>query len=877
MELDVESKDIDMEAKASDTGKPTSIGKPLPEAEDSLEAAAALESLEAGIAEYLLNILPGVFSIEKSQVEKALEKDEVKAALETFLAPDKSLGSQSILFAHMSASVLDFTNQVSHTQLSARSKSKQDKTQHASALMLKRVLKLDPKVSLQRQIHFLALGVGEAPQPLETIYSFVHHGFAPLLRCYETKLSEDEGGVAEVKQGEGDAADGVKDSALHRSLPIIRKRLNELDYAMRTCLQNMEIPEVSLPIDPIIAAVLEKHGDDVTKGNVSLEDIGLGENVRDVKMLNRLHAGVNRWVKEIQKITKLEHDAGTGSVTEEVQFWHNLDRALAFIDSQVQGPGVVLTMEVLKQSGRALATILFSNDTGLEDAKRRVANHMLLMQDFPISVLVSATEVSQVTDAIGQIFTHLRKLKAVDRYPLEQALKLVESLSRDLAAQIVKVLTQERLLLLDYPEFQECTKQLSAAFEAWSDHARQFRDLTRQLAKRRSERLPAKLVYDHLTIQGRLERIASFRNAHEKLRRVIEHVLRHEQGGQGSQKPSQEVSDAYLEMTEMNPLDVTPQGNAAWDLAMKNYERKIDKVEKRIIERLTDRLGAAKTADEMFRVFSKFNALFFRPRIRGAIQQFQARLITTVERDIERLQIKFKKGYSHSQAWHMSSVRDIPKVSGAVIWARQIERQLDTLMKRIETVLGKGWEQHVDGRRLKETGAAFTRKLSTQQMFDQWMSGIQEAGNFEVTGRLFRIEKEGGKLVMKVNFEPQIAELFKEVRNLQWLGFRIPYTLKVISDEAKEKYPFATWLNATLRSYRSLLTDLNEADLGQLLSVYICEVQKTIERSFSIGNGINWDSDSLPDYVKELSDKVLLLQDKVAECKTKRDQVCTLH
>ena len=859
----MESKDIEEDSKEA-TGKEVEQFAPA--------SAETLDSLVQSLQAYLQENLPTVFNVDESAVKTSLSGDEVKAALETFLGPDKSLGSQSVLFAHMHGSTLEFTNEVSHSSLEGKGKN----AQYASALMLKRTLQLDPNVSLQRQIHFLVLGVGDSPQPLETIYSFVHHGFAPLLRSYETKISEEENGSGEVKNGEPDAGESqvqVKDSALQRNLPIIRKRLNELDYAMRTCLQSMEIPEVNLSIDPMIAAVLEKHGEAAKKGNANLEELGLGEKVRDVKMLNRLHAGVNRWVKEIQKITKLEHDAGTGSVTEEVQFWHNLDRALAYIDNQVQGPGVVLTMEVLKQSGRALATILFSNDTGLDDAKKRVANHMLLMQEFPISVLVSATDVPQITEAITLIFTHLKKLKAVDRYPLEQALKLVESLSRDLSAQIVKVLTQERPLLLDYADFQECSKALTAAFETWSDHARQFRDLARQLAKRRSERLPAKLVYDHITIQDRLERITSFRNAHEKLRRVIEQVLRHEQGGQGGQKPAQEVAEAYQEMNEINPLDVSPQGNAAWDMAMKSYERKIDKVEKRIIDRLTDKLGAAKTADEMFRVFSKFNALFFRPRIRGAIQQFQARLITTVEQDIERLQIKFKKGYSHSQAWHMSNVRDIPKVSGAVIWARQIERQLDTLMKRIETVLGKGWEQHVDGRRLKETGAAFTRKLSTQQMFDQWMSGIQEAGNFEVTGRLFRIVKDGGKLVMKVNFEAQIAELFKEVRNLQWLGFRIPYTLKVISDEAKEKYPFATWLNATLRSYTSLLTDLNEADLSKLLSVYVHEVQKTVERSFSIGKGINWDSDSVSEYVKEFSDKVLLLQDKVAECKAKRNDV----
>jgi len=57
-------------------------------------------------------------------------------------------------------------------------------------------------------------------------------------------------------------------------------------------------------------------------------------------------------------------------------------------------------------------------------------------------------------------------------------------------------------------------------------------------------------------------------------------------------------------------------------------------VENSIIARLRDRLATAKTANEMFRVFSKFNALFVRPKIRGAIQEYQTQLIENVKTDI---------------------------------------------------------------------------------------------------------------------------------------------------------------------------------------------------------------------------------------------------
>lgn len=72
------------------------------------------------------------------------------------------------------------------------------------------------------------------------------------------------------------------------------------------------------------------------------------------------------------------------------------------------------------------------------------------------------------------------------------------------------------------------------------------------------------------------------------------------------------------------------------------YDERIDRVETRITTRLRDQLGTAKNANEMFRIFSRFNALFVRPHIRGAIREYQAQLIQRVKEDIERLHEQFK-------------------------------------------------------------------------------------------------------------------------------------------------------------------------------------------------------------------------------------------
>ncbi|EDR03828.1 uncharacterized protein LACBIDRAFT_331036 [Laccaria bicolor S238N-H82] len=102
-------------------------------------------------------------------------------------------------------------------------------------------------------------------------------------------------------------------------------------------------------------------------------------------------------------------------------------------------------------------------------------------------------------------------------------------------------------------------------------------------------------------------------------------------------------------------------GTEVWVTAENVYNDRVSRVENQIIARLRDRLGTARNANEMFRVFSKFNALFVRPRF------------------------AFKTQYRFSEAYHMAQLRDLH------LGPPQIERQLLTYMKHVKDVLSKGY------------------------------------------------------------------------------------------------------------------------------------------------------------------------------------------
>lgn len=75
---------------------------------------------------------------------------------------------------------------------------------------------------------------------------------------------------------------------------------------------------------------------------------------------------------------------------------------------------------------------------------------------------------------------------------------------------------------------------------------------------------------------------------------------------------SRQVGTATLCIPAYSP---DAEGNEIWVTAENAYNERVARVENQIIARLRDRLGTARNANEMFRVFSKFNALFVRPKV----------------------------------------------------------------------------------------------------------------------------------------------------------------------------------------------------------------------------------------------------------------------
>ncbi len=332
--------------------------------------------------------------------------------------------------------------------------------------------------------------------PYETLHSYVSNTLAPYFKSYikrnemSSKMadanSSSNRGLSAVSGANEPTSNGMNgggpSSAGDQATSLMEKKIAEVEMGFLHLQQNIEIPEINLIIHPIIIQMIKKCQEENRKPKVD----DFANKVEDTNFLNQLQSGVSRWIREIKKVTKLDRDPSTGTALQEISFWLNLERALNRILEKRESLEVTLTLDILRYGKRFIATVSFDSDTGLKEAIETAKDYNVLMKDFPLNELISATELNKITAAIVSILSHLKKIKG-SKYPLVRTLKLIEAISKDLTNQLLKVLSTQRLMAISFDDFEKTMKSCLSVFTAWDDEYEKLQAMLRDYAKRKRD------------------------------------------------------------------------------------------------------------------------------------------------------------------------------------------------------------------------------------------------------------------------------------------------------------------------------------------------------------------------------------------------------
>lgn len=589
---------------------------------------------------------------------------------------------------------------------------------------------------------------------------------------------------------------------------------------------------------------------------------------------------LSAWTKEIQKVTYMKTDFPVDSVLTEITFWKNRETSLLNIQDQLESPEVKLVLDLLKKDS-AMSNVVFSflqNINVVHEIKKAQEFNMIL-KDCPINSLISASDLKSTQKAISDIFNHFKIFKAQSSYPIKRVMELLEALSSDASKRILKILEDVDMMTVESKQFEIIKEECYNIFNEFDKDQKVFLDSIKNKHPKKLDKaiLKKRLEMEHSNVQVRINEVVDQRRENEKLLEIVSSVFESQDEGENRNREAiKDIKDAYTVFLSINVLDMSIEGEKRWSKAKKEYNLKIDRVEEEITTEMRDKLASAKTTNEMFRTFSKFNALFSRPRIRGAIQEYQNQILSSIKKDIKSFRDRFTMKYNSSEVCKMYKVVNFPSLSGLLTWYIQLERKLNTYLGRIQDVLGAGWEKHVAGKQLRQQIDPIANHLSElkDNHLQNWIKEMNDLNLFNQKKIFMITTKSDGSLKLEVNFSHKALSLFKEKNNLKYLGYKTPYSLIMKTREVQICYPkYISLVDslATFHQVNSMITD----EIAMLLA----SKRKRIHNNLKSSDKITWKDDrSLENYCHHISTQIQELEDSTyvaIEKNQKRNTILT--
>lgn len=279
---------------------------------------------------------------------------------------------------------------------------------------------------------------------------------------------------------------------------------------------------------------------------------------------------------------------------------------------------------------------------------------------------------------------------------------------------------------------------------------------------------------------------------------------------------------------------MTTEGEEMWEAAKKHYENQTSKIEDEMTRRLKQKLEAVgDNGNEMFSVFTAYNKLLGRPKIRAAITQYQSKLLGNVQADIELLKIKALNESKLDTS--INSLREHPDVSNKLIYYVQLSQKLDFYQNRVKEVLGDDWENQHEGINLKKEINNVLQRINRKrdETFSNWYNVVlsmvkpqnegegrkpgssllmQDGGGASVLQEvndnfLLKIEQKGQKYQLALNFDEYYLCMWREYQTITRVikQFDLPYKvelrIKFAGDEMERHQPNAMSLKQSLKTF----------------------------------------------------------------------------
>jgi dynein heavy chain len=264
-----------------------------------------------------------------------------------------------------------------------------------------------------------------------------------------------------------------------------------------------------------------------------------------------------------------------------------------------------------------------------------------------------------------------------------------------------------------------------------------------------------------------------------------------------------------------------------------------------------------------------------RPIIQDELEKKHAVLLDMYKQDLKIVQTIFLEGKQLIDRNDEKSpiYNNYPPVAGTLTWCRTLKDRISEPFKKIDS-LGKGITEREE---YKDVDKLYQNILKIIKDYEEskiglWEKEVDESTHEKLKHFLITYDessenKENG--LLKVNFDPILVRLLREVKYLKQLDRDVPETAFKLFEKADIYRRQVVSLELIIQNYNRIVTCLNDVE-EPLVKERIVRMNKDIEPGIK---DFKWESPGIDNFIKEAKKTVDDLYEIVDKMKKSLDSI----
>lgn len=268
----------------------------------------------------------------------------------------------------------------------------------------------------------------------------------------------------------------------------------------------------------------------------------------------------------------------------------------------------------------------------------------------------------------------------------------------------------------------------------------------------------------------------------------------------------------------------------------------IKDLERRLASIITQAFDDCSTVTDSFKLLDSFEGLLERELIQAEFEKKHIELVRAFGDELRTVQQLFS-----SQKNNPSISKNAPPHSGAVKWVMGLMDRIDEPMKKIsglsEVVMQTEEAQEVQ--RLYES-LRKTLVEYKEEKYNSWCRLVENHSEEKLKQNLLTKEQHGDQTLVRVNFDPELVMLLREVKYFFQLGVEVPEQAKKLFKRSETLRQQTSNLELIVRIYNNVLTTMLDVE-----HALVAQKVENAEHAFSKGlSSLTWNSHKIDDYIQ---------------------------